>query len=99
MTTATATGIGTGAWARPLHASGMPKSIAHEEKTGPRVTGGRPRTAPDRLGPRRHQATDDAEYEVTDPVPGRARVARLPERAPGRVVDRQGDEFHPGEAL
>src|SRR3954463_1183260 len=98
MRTATASGIDTGACRRPLHASGMPKRITRKEKAGPRVTGSRPRTASDRLGPRRHQATDDAEYELTDRMPPAARDTRLPERVPGRRLDRQGDEFHLGEA-
>src|SRR6185436_6034972 len=57
------------------------------------------RTASDRLGPRRHQATDDAEYEMADRSGTPAREARLPEGVGGRRLDRQGDELHPGEAI
>src|SRR5258708_17957633 len=70
--------------------------ILEEQKKSPArgLSRGLGKTASDRLGPRRHQATDDAGY-----VPPQARGARLPGRNLGRSLRREADTLHPDETL
>src|SRR5690242_13607710 len=63
------------------------------------------KTASDRLGPRRHQATDDAGYEHADRGLAREQTARavptpgLPDVPGQHPIHGQGDELHPGKTL